>query len=86
MSTRRPFNIGDVIRVSRVPPAVQSDGPPETRRLFKRAVGMTFVVRGFERNGYLELDVSKIKPLNTIWIEPDCVQLFRRRSIRCRRK
>ena len=85
MSTGRPFNIGDVIRVTRIPPAVQSDGPPETRRLFKRAVGMTFVVRGFERNGYLELDVSKIEPLNTIWIEPDCVQLFRRRSIRRRK-
>jgi hypothetical protein len=86
MSTGRPFNIGDVIRVTRIPPAVQTDGPPETRRLFKRAVGVTFVVRGFGRYGHIELDVSKIEPLNTIWIEPDCVQLFRRRSIRRRRK
>ena len=86
MSTRRPFNIGDVIRIMRIPPVVQSNSPPETRRLFKQALGSTFVVRGFGRYGHIELDVSKIEPLNTIWIEPDCVQLFRRRSMRHRHK
>jgi len=79
---RSKFRIGDVIRVMRVPPAVGRDSPPETRSVFRHAVGKTFVVRGFGRYGHIELDVSKIQRLDTIWIEPDCVQLYRRRSTR----
>jgi hypothetical protein len=65
---------------------VLSDSPPETRKLFERALGITFVVRGFGRYGLIKLDVSKIEHLNTIWIEADCVQLFRRRAIHHRGK
>ena len=82
MSARDPFHIGDVIRITRIPPVVLSDSPPETRKLFQRVLGSTFVVRGFGPYGHIELDVSKVERLNTIWIEPDCVQLFRRRSTR----
>lgn len=79
---RSTFRIGDVIRVTHVPPQVQRDGPRDTRSVFKRAVGKTFVVQGFGRYGHVELDVSKIRKLDTIWIEPDCVELFRRRPRR----
>ena len=84
-SLRSTFRIGDVVRVVRVPAAV-NDSPRETRSVFKKAVGKTFVVRGFGRYGHLELDVSKIRRLDTIWIEPDCVQLFRRRPKRRARR
>jgi hypothetical protein len=61
---------------------VKHDSPAETRSVFKRAVGKTFVVQGFGSYGHIELDISKIQKLNTIWIEPDCVELFRRRPMR----
>jgi hypothetical protein len=79
---RSTFRIRDVIRVVRVPSAVEKDSPRDTRSIFKKVLGNTFVVRGFGPYGHLELDVSKIRRLDTIWIEPDCVQLFRRRSAR----
>jgi len=79
---RSKFRIGDVIRVTCVPYAVKRDGRAETRSVFKRAVGKTFVVQGFGRYGHIQLDISKIQKLDTIWIEPDCVQLFRRRPMR----
>jgi len=79
---RSKFRIGDVIRVTCVPYAVKRDGPAETRSVFKRAVGKTFVVQGFGRYGHIQLDISKIQKLDTIWIEPDCVELFRRRPMR----
>lgn len=80
MSSSGIFGIGDVVRITRVPPAVLHDAPAKTRALFERAVGSTFVVRGFGPYGHVELDVSKIERHNTLWVEPDCLQLFRRRS------
>jgi hypothetical protein len=82
MSANIVFEIGDVVRIIRIPPAVLDDSPAETRSIFKRALGQTFVVRGFGPYGHVELDVSKIEWGNTIWVEPDCLQLFRRRAKR----
>ena len=78
MSGRKTFRIGDVVRITRVPPAVLHDAPEETRSLFERAIGITFVVRGFDRYRHVRLDVSKAEPFNTIWVEQDCLELFRR--------
>lgn len=84
MSTSSTLSIGDVVRITRVPPAVLHDAPDETRTLFERVLGGTFVVRGFGPYGHVELDLSTIERHNTIWVEPDCLQLFRRRSTRHR--
>jgi hypothetical protein len=85
MTAPDTFNIGEVVRIARIPPAVR-EAPAETRRLFERAAGCTFVVRGFSPYGHVELDVSKIERQNKIWVEPDCLQLFRRRPRRQHRK
>ena len=86
MSTTGTFRIGDVIRIIRIPSVVLQDAPAETRRVFKRALGNTFVVRDFDGYGHIELDVSKVERSNTIWIEPECLQLFRRRPTRRNRE
>jgi len=70
---------GDVIRIISIPPLIRKM-PQETRSLFRRCLNHTFVVQGISKNGLIELDVSKVKRLNTIWIEPECVRIFRRRT------
>ena len=84
MAITGTFSIGDVVRIERIPPAVLYDAPAETRTLFERVLGKTFVVIGFGPCGHIELDVAKVERHNTIWVEPDCLQLFRRRPTRLR--
>jgi hypothetical protein len=77
LKLKSSFRKGDLIRVARIPEAVEQM-PLETRTIFREAQGKTFVVQGFGRYGHLELDVSRVRKRNFIWIEPDCVQLVRR--------
>jgi len=70
---------GDVVRIIGVPPQIKGM-PRETRSLFRRCLDHTFVVAGVSKEGLIELDVSKVKRLNTIWIEPECVRIFRHRT------
>jgi hypothetical protein len=74
------FGVGDVVRLIEIPPAVLHDAPEETRVVFEQALGETFVIRGFGPYGHAELHISKSKRFDTIWVEPDCLQLFRRGS------
>jgi hypothetical protein len=75
----RPIRRGDWVRLVEIPRAVVTMGPPETRRVFRLARGKTFRVEGFGRHGHAELDVGrKVRRLETIWVEPDCLRLFRR--------
>lgn len=82
MKKLRPIKTGDKVRVLKVPPSMEKEMPAETRRLFRRCVGKVLRVDGFGRCGFLELNVlddgSQATPCaNTIWIEPECVELVK---------
>lgn len=49
-----------------------------TKRAFARAVGKTFQIEAFNELGCAELDLSGKVGWDTIWIEPFCVERFRR--------
>ena len=61
----------------RVPDSI-SRLPRATKQAFSRAVGKTFQIEVFDELGCAELDLSGKVGLDTIWIEPFCVQRFRR--------
>lgn len=74
----RKLKVGDKIRVigyrpGKYPPGVVGD--LGTEELFKHLVGRRYTVRGFDDYGNIEL---RPKPLHTVWIEPDLVELVRR--------
>jgi hypothetical protein len=74
------FKIGDRVRVVRVPRSVEQEMPSETVELFRRCVGQTFRIDGFDEYGHLELNVSDDGSQapdyskNTVWIEPEFVE------------
>ncbi len=75
------FKVGDRVRVIRVPPSVEQEMPTETVELFKRCVGQVLRIDGFGKYGLLELNVSDDGSQstdyckNTIWIEPEFVEI-----------
>lgn len=52
--------------------------PRASKQAFSRAVGKTFQIEAFDGLGCVELDLSAKVGSDTIWIEPFCVQRFRR--------
>jgi hypothetical protein len=77
---RGKIKVGDKVRVLKVPPAVKKEMPAETRKLFRRCVGKVLRVDGFNRCGFLELNVhddgTQATPsAHTIWVEPEFVKL-----------
>lgn len=75
----RPIRRGDWVRLVALPAPVAS-APPETRRVARAALGRTFRVEGFGRYGHVELDLTqKVARFHTIWVEPDCLVVSRRR-------
>ena len=78
------FNIGDLVRVLKVPPQVEREMPPETRELFRKTVGNVFKVDSFGEYGHLELNVQNDGTQapdychHTIWIESEFVELAER--------
>jgi hypothetical protein len=73
----RDVRVGDWVRVVSVPDSV-SRMPRATKRAFARAVGKTFQIEAFDGQGCAELDLTGKVGWDTIWIEPFCVQRFRR--------
>jgi hypothetical protein len=73
----RDVRVGDWVRVMRVPDSI-SRLPRATKQAFSRAVGKTFQIEAFDELGCAELDLSGKVGFDTIWIEPFCVQRFRR--------
>ena len=67
---------GDRVRVLRRP-LVRRD-PPETKIAFRRAVGRTFLIEGFNDYGFAELDLYKIERWNSVWVEPQLLRLVQR--------
>lgn len=75
------------MRVVSVPESI-ARLPRATKRAFSRAVGKTFQIEAFDESGCAELDLTGKVGRDTIFIEPFCVQRFRRprkRSLRFRR-
>jgi hypothetical protein len=78
----RPLHVGDWVRLVALPPK-QGHWPPATRRVFRRALGLTFRIEGFGRYGHAELDLSrKVARLETIWVEPWLLRRTRTRRKR----
>ena len=74
----RVIQVGEWVRLVIIPPDV-GKMPAETRSVFRRAVGKTFMVEDFNEYGLAELDLSKkVERYNTIWVEPEYLLLFRR--------
>jgi hypothetical protein len=76
--------IGDRVRLIGIPPDLHDDEKLQTRTLFEKCLGATFTVRGLETLEGLsyqlvQLDVGhvlgKAPYLETIWVEPEYLQL-----------
>jgi hypothetical protein len=82
--TSRPPRIGDSVLVLTVPDSVRGMALV-SRRAFRLAVGHQFKVRGRDECGCLELRIGRVADrvlggfMHTIWIEPECVRVVRRR-------
>jgi len=78
----RQIEAGDWVRLVEIPASVRQL-PGGTRAVFRRARGQTFRVEAFDDYGHAELDLSrKVARHNTIWVEPECLLLFRRKHKR----
>jgi hypothetical protein len=78
----RPLHVGDWVRLLALPPK-RGHWPAATRRVFRRALGLTFRIEGFGRYGHAELDLSrKVARLETIWVEPNLLRRTRTRQLR----
>lgn len=77
------LKVGDLVRILRVPLAVQRQMPEQIRQLFRRCVGKVLRIEDIDEHGHLELwvmqngsqapDCTK----HTIWIEPRHVRRLR---------
>jgi hypothetical protein len=76
--------IGDEVRLVEIPKDVHDDEQLQTRTLFEKCLGRTFVVQGLETVDGLpyplvQLDVGhilgKASYLETIWVEPEYLEL-----------
>lgn len=84
---RHSFRRGDRVRITDIPsdlknPGYEDDPQMRTAALFRFCLGKKFVVRGFDRYGFVELRVDDdpaVKRkfgLNSIWVEPKSIQLI----------
>jgi hypothetical protein len=76
----RGLRRGDWARLIALPSDLNTC-PAHVRRVFRRALGLTFRIDGFGRYGHVELDLTKkVAHLEFIWVEP---HLLRRTRTRC---
>ncbi len=71
------MKIGDRVRLIGVPPNLP-EGDLGTRAVFQRCLGYEFIIAGFQEDcGWLELRVENVtgNPHETIWVEPEYVEL-----------
>jgi hypothetical protein len=92
---RRPFAIGDRVRVDNIPDDLRD---PEydtkdadhremrTAELFRFCLGREFTIQGFDKQGYAELRADKNKAVrakfgwgHSIWVEPKFLRRVRKR-------
>jgi hypothetical protein len=69
---------GDLIRIIRVPEVAQDTDGLKTRSTLERCIGHIFPIMGFNNEGMIQIDVGEVlgkaSYLESIWIEPDCVE------------
>lgn len=75
-ATKATFKIGDRVKVLRIPKHLKDDPLLKTKATFKKCLGHAFQICGFQGD-LLELEIGSVTgKLETIWIEPDCVELI----------
>jgi len=73
----RRLRKGDWARLIALPDDLKKC-PAHVRRIFRRALGLTFRVDGFGRYGYVELDLTKkVAHLEFIYVEPHLLRRTR---------
>ena len=73
---KRPFKIGDKVRVNRLPVITFAPGVKDelgTAKLFRYMLGKVYTVRGYDKYGFVELEPRRLQ--DTVWIEPDFLKL-----------
>ena len=88
------MKIGDKARLMRIPEGVKNDGEFKTKTLLKRCLGRTFTVKGFQLDGgrspkrflrgcWVELEIGEVIPglLDSIWVEPDCLRVLKKKAL-----
>ncbi len=81
------YQVGDKVRVLRVPPYLYTDNPAdkEAAEFFERCLGRVFRVEGFDEHGQLELWTTgkgnqrkrcRGTDTHSLWIEPEYVAPF----------
>ncbi len=76
----RRLRKGDWARLIALPDDLNKS-PVPVRRVFRRALGLTFRVDGFGRYGHVELDLTKkVAHLEFIWVEPYLLRRTRTRN------
>ena len=70
------LKIGDCVRVASTPRYLVDDRVMNTKSVFEMCVGKLFTVKGFY-HGWIELSVGEVtgKQFETIYIEPECLEL-----------
>ena len=70
----KALKVGDVVRVSRIPPHIGPDYPhPEVRRAFEFALGNTYRVTSIDWGGWVWLTLGEEH--GGIGVQPDCLEL-----------
>ncbi len=77
------MKVGDTVRIKGIPPNLKDNEQLQTRSLFAKCVGRTFVVAGIESpegspHRLVRLDVGHVigvaSYLHTIWVEEEFVE------------
>ena len=74
------YQVGEIVRVLKVPADLQDAAGIGTPQVFHSAVGRTFCIEGFDEHGHLKLCVSRPgtekdgHQMDAIWIEPELVE------------
>ena len=82
--SRNGLKIGDIVRITALPPGLKNSKEFKTLTLFKFCLGDTFRIHEFDRYNHLVFWINKrhpkFKPFrhNSICIEPDRVRRVRR--------
>lgn len=77
---KNKFNIRDFVTIIKIPDNLRNSPELQTKKAFDLCLGKTYQVTDIDRYGHLELMVGKDVDaiigvfMNTIWIEPECVE------------
>ena len=80
----RHLRLGDKVRITGISPGVVDTGEFKTRTILERCVGRVFPVKGFQKD-CVELHLGKLVGKRsweeTIWVEPEVIELVRSKHV-----